>query len=230
MVAYLKMLEYPLNITKKDLKMAKLIASQYGGPQGELGAAIRYLNQRLTMPDDYGRSLLNDIGIEELAHIEMLQTMMMMLMKDATIEEIKAAGLENHYTEHGKDIFPENESGVSFTTDYISSTGDVIANIVEDMAAEQKARATYEKLIDLCLHLLTLFQYNHTLPQQSVYPYQEVLDFHVVLMRLMESKQLCFLDQLVPFLNALILDTYKSYLFCLIDKFKVWTNRSKSFH
>ena len=83
MVAYLKMLEYPLNITKKDLKMAKLIASQYGGPQGELGAAIRYLNQRLTMPDDYGRSLLNDIGIEELAHIEMLQTMMMMLMKDA---------------------------------------------------------------------------------------------------------------------------------------------------
>lgn len=87
--------------------MAKLIASQYGGPQGELGAAIRYLNQRLTMPDDYGRSLLNDIGIEELAHIEMLQTMMMMLMKDATIEEIKAAGLENHYTEHGKDIFPE---------------------------------------------------------------------------------------------------------------------------
>ena len=149
MVAYLKMLEYPLNITKKDLKMAKLIASQYGGPQGELGAAIRYLNQRLTMPDDYGRSLLNDIGIEELAHIEMLQTMMMMLMKDATIEEIKAAGLENHYTEHGKDIFPENESGVSFTTDYISSTGDVIANIVEDMAAEQKARAIYENLIRL---------------------------------------------------------------------------------
>ena len=129
MVAYLKMLEYPLNITKKDLKMAKLIASQYGGPQGELGAAIRYLNQRLTMPDDYGRSLLNDIGIEELA--------------------IKAAGLENHYTEHGKDIFPENESGVSFTTDYISSTGDVIANIVEDMAAEQKARAIYENLIRL---------------------------------------------------------------------------------
>ena len=149
MVAYLKMLEYPLNITKKDLKMAKLIASQYGGPQGELGAAIRYLNQRLTMPDDYGRSLLNDIGIEELAHIEMLQTMMMMLMKDATIEEIKAAGLENHYTEHGKDIFPENESGVSFTTDYISSTGDVIANIVEDMAAEQKARKTYDNILRL---------------------------------------------------------------------------------
>ena len=75
-----------------------------------------------------------------------------MLMKDATIEEIKAAGLENHYTEHGKDIFPENESGVSFTTDYISSTGDVIANIVEDMAAEQKARAIYENLIRLTVN------------------------------------------------------------------------------
>ena len=147
---YVKSLEYPVNIKKKDIRMAKYLVTQYGGANGELAAAFRYLNQRLTMPDDYGRSLLNDIGIEELAHIEMLQTMMMMLMKDATIEEIKAAGLENHYTEHGKDIFPENESGVSFTTDYISSTGDVIANIVEDMAAEQKARATYEKLIDLC--------------------------------------------------------------------------------
>ena len=104
MVAYLKMLEYPLNITKKDLKMAKLIASQYGGPQGELGAAIRYLNQRLTMPDDYGRSLLNDIGIEELAHIEMLQTMMMMLMKDATIEEIKAAGVEGYGVKSGDTV------------------------------------------------------------------------------------------------------------------------------
>ena len=146
---YVKSLEYPVNIKKKDIRMAKYLVTQYGGANGELAAAFRYLNQRLTMPDDYGRSLLNDIGIEELAHIEMLQTMMMMLMKDATIEEIKAAGLENHYTEHGKDIFPENESGVSFTTDYISSTGDVIANIVEDMAAEQKARAIYENLIRL---------------------------------------------------------------------------------
>ena len=148
MVSYLKMLEYPMNITKKDLKMAKALVSQYGGPQGELGAAIRYLNQRVTMPDDYGRSLLNDIGIEELAHIEMLQTMIKCLMKDATIEEIKAAGLEAYYTEHGKDIFPENAAGVPFTTAYISATGDVIANIVEDMAAEQKARAVYENLID----------------------------------------------------------------------------------
>ncbi len=148
MVKYMKMLAYPLNITKKDLKMAKVLVSQYGGPQGELAAAMRYLNQRVTMPDDYGRSLLNDIGIEELGHVEMLQTMIHLLMKDATIEEIKAAGLESYYTEHGEDIYPENSAGVPFTSAYISSTGDVIANIVEDMAAEQKARAVYENLIN----------------------------------------------------------------------------------
>lgn len=108
MFLYDKILEYPVNITKKDLKMAKIIASQYGGPQGELGAAIRYLNQRVTMPDEYGKSLLNDIGTEELAHIEMLQTMISQLMKGATIDEIKAAGLDAYYTEHGKDLFPEN--------------------------------------------------------------------------------------------------------------------------
>lgn len=147
MVEYLKLLEYPLNITKKDLNMAKLLVSQYGGPQGELNAAIRYLNQRITMPDDYGRSLLNDIGIEELAHIEMLQTMIYMLMKDATIDELKAAGLAGYYAEHGKDIFPQTPSGEPYTSAYMSSTGDVIANIVEDMAAEQKARAVYENLI-----------------------------------------------------------------------------------
>ena len=149
MFLYEKILEYPINITKKDLKMASIIASQYGGPQGELGAAIRYLNQKATMPDDYGKALLNDIGTEELAHIEMLQTMMKQLMKGATIEEIKKAGLEPYYTEHGIDLFPENANGVPFTTAYISATGDVIANIVEDMAAEQKAKTTYEHLIDL---------------------------------------------------------------------------------
>lgn len=147
MFLYEKMLQYPINITKKDLKMASILVSQYGGPQGELGAAIRYLNQKATMPDDYGRSLLNDIGTEELSHIEMIQTMVKQLTAGATIEEIKKAGLEPYYTEHGIDLFPQNADGVPFTTAYISATGDVIANIVEDMAAEQKARAVYENLI-----------------------------------------------------------------------------------
>lgn len=149
MWAYLKTLEYPVNIKKRDLKMAKIMTSQYGGGQGELGAAIRYLNQRLTMPDDYGKALLTDIGTEELAHIEMLQTMMYQLTKGATIEEVKAAGLEPYYTEHQLDVFPVNADGVFFTTAYISSVGDIKANLVEDLAAEQKARAVYENLIDL---------------------------------------------------------------------------------
>ena len=146
---YLKTLEYPVNIKKKDLKMAKLLTTQYGGGQGELGAAIRYLNQRFTMPDDYGKALLTDIGTEELAHIEIIQTMIYQLTKGATIEEVKAAGLDPYYSEHKLDVFPVNADGVFFTTSYISSVGDIRANITEDMAAEQKARAVYENLIDL---------------------------------------------------------------------------------
>ena len=90
---YSKKLQYPINIRKKDLKMAKAIISQYGGPQGELGAALRYLNQRYTMPDEKGRSLLNDIGTEELAHVEMICVMVKQLIKDASIEELKKEGL-----------------------------------------------------------------------------------------------------------------------------------------
>lgn len=146
---YKKMMEYPLNITKKDLKMAKNILSQYGGPQGEVAAALRYLNQRVTMPDEMGKAVLNDIGTEELAHVEMLQAMINALIKDATIDEIKAAGLDAYYTEHGKDLFLENANGIPVTSAYFAAVGDPIANIVEDMAAEQKARAVYEHLIRL---------------------------------------------------------------------------------
>lgn len=149
MFKYAKMLPYRVNIKKPNLNMAKVIISQYGGPQGELGAALRYLNQRFTMPDDYGKALLTDIGTEELGHVEMICTMLYQLTKGATLEELKAAGMEAYYTEHGLDLFPANADGVPFTTAYISSVGDVIANITEDMAAEQKARSVYEHLIDL---------------------------------------------------------------------------------
>ena len=145
----MKTLMYPVDIKKRDLKMASLIATQYGGPQGELGAALRYLNQRFTMPDDKGKALLSDIGTEEISHVEMIQTMMHQLMDGATIEEIKDAGLEDYYVEHGNDIFPANPDGIPFTTAYISSVGDVIANLTEDLAAEEKARTMYDHLIDL---------------------------------------------------------------------------------
>lgn len=146
---YVKSLEYPIHIKKKDLCMAKYLITQYGGANGELAAASRYLNQRFTMPDDKGKALLTDIGTEELAHIEMISAMVYQLMKDATLDEIKAAGLESHYAEHGKDLFPTDSNGVPFTAAYFAAVGDPVADLVEDMAAEQKARAIYENLIDL---------------------------------------------------------------------------------
>ena len=146
---FVKMLEYPVNIKKKDLRLAKYLVTQYGGSNGELAAAFRYLNQRYTMPDDKGKALLTDIGTEELAHVEMISTMIYQLMKDATIDEIKAAGLDTHYVEHGKALYPTDANGVPFTVAYFATTGDPIADISEDMAAEQKARAVYENLINL---------------------------------------------------------------------------------
>lgn len=149
MFSYQKRLQYPVNITKKDLRMAKYLVTQYGGSNGELGAALRYLNQRYTMPDNRGKALLTDIGTEELAHIEMISTMIYQLMKDATMEEIKAAGLDAHYAEHNRALYPTDANGMPFTVTYFATTGDPIADLQEDMAAEQKARATYENLIDL---------------------------------------------------------------------------------
>ena len=149
MFKYEKKLQYPVNIKKKDLKMAKYLVTQYGGSNGELGAALRYLNQRLTMPDAKGKALLNDIGTEELGHVEMLETMIYQLMKDATLEEIKEAGLDAHYAEHAKALYPTDANGVPFTVTYFATTGDPLADLSEDMAAEQKARAVYENLIDL---------------------------------------------------------------------------------
>ena len=146
---YVKTLQYPINIKKKDLRMAKLLVTQYGGANGELAAAWRYLNQRYTMPDDKGKALLTDIGTEELAHVEMISTMIYQLMKDATLEELTTAGLDTHYAEHGYALYPTDANGIPFTVAYFAATGDHLADLSEDMAAEQKARATYENLINL---------------------------------------------------------------------------------
>ena len=146
---YVKTLEYPINLKSCDLNMAKLIITQYGGPDGELGAALRYLNQRYTMPTNKSKGLLTDIGTEEMGHVEMLGTMVYQLMENASIEQIKAAGLDGHYADHGKALFYTDATGNPWTATYIQAKGDVIADIHEDMAAEQKARATYEWLINL---------------------------------------------------------------------------------
>ena len=146
---YEKMLQYPINIKNKDLRMAKYLITQYGGPNGELSAAWRYLSQRYTMPDERGKALLTDIGTEELSHVEMISTMVYQLMKGATLKELKEAGLDSMYAEHGYGIYPTDSNGIPFTAAYFASTGDPLADLSEDMAAEQKARATYENLINL---------------------------------------------------------------------------------
>ena len=147
---YEKRLQYPVNIKEPNAKIAKIIISQYGGPDGELADSLRYLSQRFGMPDEKAKAIHNDIGTEELAHLEMVGTIVHQLTKNASIEEIEAAGLGPYYTDHGVDVYPQSAGGVPFTASYIATKGDAIANLQEDLAAEQKARATYEKLIDLC--------------------------------------------------------------------------------
>lgn len=150
MWTYNKILQYPINIKNTDPRLAKIIISQYGGPDGELGASLRYLSQRFNMPDQKSKAVLNDIGTEELAHLEMVGTIVHQLTKGASIEEIEKSGLSAYYTDHGLDVYPCSASGNPFTSAYIACKGDPIANLQEDLAAEQKARATYEKLINLC--------------------------------------------------------------------------------
>ena len=149
MFLYEKKLEYPVNIRKKDLKMAKYLMAQYGGPDGELAASLRYMNQRYSMPDDKGRALLTDIACEELNHIEMIASMIYQLTNGASIDELEKAGLGSHFVQHDHGLFPTDSVGVPFTSSYIETTGDYIADIESDMAAEQRARATYEHLMDL---------------------------------------------------------------------------------
>ena len=146
---YEKRLEYPVKVSKLDPQMAQYLYTQFGGPNGELGAAVRYLSQRYTMPTGRGKGVLTDIGTEELAHWEMIATMIFKLTQGATIPQIKASGAGGHYAIWDSGIFPSDSSGVPFSTAYINTTGDPVADLHEDMAAEQKARATYENLINL---------------------------------------------------------------------------------
>ena len=146
---YQKTLQHPVNIKCGDLKMAKLLMTQFGGPNGELAAALRYLSQRYTMPTGKSRALLTDIGTEELAHVEIISTMIYQLTSNATPEELKKAGLGSHYAQWGYGLQPSDANGVPFTTAYINVFGEAITNLHEDMAAEQKALATYYHLINL---------------------------------------------------------------------------------
>ena len=150
MYYYVKSLQYPININHRNPEMAINIISQYGGPDGELGASLRYLSQRFGMPDTKSKALLNDIGTEELAHLEMVGTLVHRLTDGASPEELQRAGLGDYYTDHGWGVFPQSAAGFPYNAVSLAVKGDPVADLTEDLAAEQKARATYEKLIDLC--------------------------------------------------------------------------------
>lgn len=146
---YKKYLEFPVHITKPDLKFAKVLITQIGGYGGELGACIRYFMQAPTMPDLVGQNLLTEIATEEMAHIEILVAMMKGLTAGCTAEDFKKAGVEGMYADHGTGIYPVDAGSNPFTVTYLASSGDVFADLSEDMAAEEKARAVYEHLMDL---------------------------------------------------------------------------------
>ena len=146
---YQKQLEYPIHIHRPDARAAMAILSQYGGPNGELGASLRYLSQRFAMPDERVAGLLNDIATEEMAHLEMICTMVRQLTRHLSVEEIRAGGFAPYFTDHTTGIYPANAGGMPFDAAYIQSVGDPVADLAEDMAAEQKARVTYDNILKL---------------------------------------------------------------------------------
>lgn len=142
---YQKKLQYPINITTPNAALAKAIITQYGGPDGELGASLRYLSQRFTMPYPELKGLLTDIGTEELAHLEMIGAIVYQLTRNLTVEEIKEAGMDAYFVDHTTGIYPSSAAGVPFTAAYLQVKGDVITDLHEDMAAEGTIRKVYLK-------------------------------------------------------------------------------------
>lgn len=146
---YEKRLQYPVKITQTNPKMAQFIMSQYGGPDGEAAAAMRYLSQRYAMPYDECKGILTDIGTEELGHWEIVASIVHQLTKNLTPQEIEESGFGPYYIDHTTGIWPQSAGGVPFSAEVFQSKGDVITDLMEDMAAEQKARTTYDNILRL---------------------------------------------------------------------------------
>ena len=149
MWAYEKKLQYPVKIKTPNLAAAKIIISQLGGPDGELNAAMRYLNQRYSMPLDVAKGSLTDIGTEELSHLEMVGAILYQLTRNLSIAEIKKAGFDAYFVDHTTGVYPASAAGVPFTAAYLQSKGDPLTDLSEDMGAEQKARTTYDNILKL---------------------------------------------------------------------------------
>ena len=146
---YEKRLQYPVKITKPNAKAAQIIISQFGGPDGELAASMRYMSQRYTMPYREVTGILTDIATEELAHMEMVCAIIYQLTKDLSMEEIQASGFDKYYVDHTLALWPQAASALPFTSIEFQSKGDAITDLTENLAAEQKARKTYDNILRL---------------------------------------------------------------------------------
>ena len=146
---YDKHLIHPVKIKRPDAKAATVIMSQLGGPHGEMGAATRYLSQRYSCPYGEITGILTDIGTEEMAHVEMVSAILYQLTKDLTVDQIKAQGFDQYFVDHTTGIWPQAASGMAFSAETLASTGDLFADLHEDLAAEQKARLSYDNILRL---------------------------------------------------------------------------------
>ena len=149
MFVYEKKLQYPVKIARTNPKLAAVIISQYGGPDGELGASLRYLSQRFSMPYPELKGLLTDIGTEELGHLEMVGTIVFQLTRDLSEEQIRTAGFDTSFVDHTAGVYPTAASGFPWSAASMQVKGDLIADLTEDLAAEQKARVTYDNILRL---------------------------------------------------------------------------------
>ncbi|MDD3221133.1 MAG: manganese catalase family protein [Clostridia bacterium] len=146
---YEKRLQYPVNITRPNAQIAQIILSQYGGPDGEINAALRYLSQRFAMTNRKAMGMLTDIGTEELAHMEIVATIVTQLTKDLSMEELQKYGFDKYYVDHTLGIWPQAAGGIPVNACEFQSKGDPITDLFEDLAAEQKARVTYDNILRL---------------------------------------------------------------------------------
>lgn len=149
MFVYEKKLQYPVKIANTNPKLASIVLTQYGGPDGELGASLRYLSQRYTMPYEELKGLLTDIGTEELGHLEMIGTIVHQLTRNLTPEQQKEAGFAQYFVDHTASIYPQAASGTPWSAATMQVKGDPVTDLAEDMAAEQKARTTYDNILRL---------------------------------------------------------------------------------
>ncbi len=149
MFVYEKKLQYPVRIKNPNPRLASVIISQYGGPDGELGASLRYLSQRFSMPYDMAKGALTDIGTEELGHLEMIGAIVYQLTRNLTPEQIKAAGFDAYFVDHTTGVYPQAASGFPFSAATLQVKGDPITDLHEDMGAEMKARTTYDNILRL---------------------------------------------------------------------------------